>query len=955
MFRLVLHPLCIVGLLIPLISCVFADRADARPPYKHALKKVYGARLSAGLHQCSTCHLSKADVDNGEDFDDENPPHNAFGDRLRELGESLPEDAPEQDIVSRLRQIAEEDSDLDGIANDLEILAGKNPGRETSRPNDQEMIAAHAAQQARQRESTGYAWEPFRPVRRPSVPTATDGTREQNPIDAFLFAEHRRLGLQASAEAARHVLLRRVYLDLVGVPPTRNQLIQFLEDTSDDAYEKVVDQLLASPLHGQRWGRHWMDIWRYSDWAGWTGGGQIRDSQPHIWRWRDWIIDSLNADRPYDEMVRAMLAADEISPLDTDDLRATGFLVRNYKMLSRETWMQDTVEHTSKAFLGLTLNCARCHDHMYDPITQVEYYQFRAFFEPYQVRADRLPGQPDVKVDGLARSFDADPQAKTQFFIKGDDRNPDKDREIVVGVPRLLGNNLFVHAVSLPPEAFYPGSLDHVRQQLLEASHAETNKAKTELAAAQQLVSDASKLVANAEATVAHRDQLELANKRQEVAQIAVDVAESTAISLATRIHADNARYQLSPQSRIDALAVQEIPVGSQMPSPAEAEHRANLLSSQLAAKRTELELLEAEIKAKEKADDPGLQAKVNEAKAKRDNAAMAYQQAQQKAVPGDYTPITEVHPRTSSGRRTALAQWMTATENPLLARVAVNHIWNRHFGRGLVSSVFDFGQNGKPPTHPALLDWLAAEFMKPEELSQAGLPWSMKRLHRLIVTSKTYRLSSQPTEEQNRLDPENEYLSRANTKRMEAELVRDAVLSVAGSLDLAMGGADIDYELGFKVPRRSLYFRHAAEKEMTFLKIFDAAEVTECYQRKSSIMPQQALAMINSELTIAQSRRLVRTLTNQGFLEPAFSTDGKWDESQVTAYLFERILSRRPTPDELATCVSFVKDASQRGTNGPGTLDLADLSQPSADPQLRAIEQLAHVLMNHHEFVSIY
>ncbi len=955
MIRLVPHPLCTVGLLILLTGCLLVDRAAARPPYKHALKKVYGARLSAGLHQCSTCHLSKADVGDAGDFDEENPPHNAFGDRLRELGESIPEDAAEQDIVSRLRQIAEEDSDSDGIANDLEILAGKNPGRETSCPNDQEMIAAHAAQQARQRESTGYAWEPFRPVRRPLVPTATDGTREQNPIDAFLFAEHRRLGLQASAEAAGHVLLRRVYLDLVGVPPTRDQLIQFLEDTSDDAYEKVVDQLLASPLHGQRWGRHWMDIWRYSDWAGWTGGGQIRDSQPHIWRWRDWIIDSLNADRPYDEMVRAMLAADEINPLDTDDLRATGFLVRNYKMLSRETWMQDTVEHTSKAFLGITLNCARCHDHMYDPITQVEYYQFRAFFEPYQVRADRLPGQPDAKVDGLTRSFDADPMAKTQFFIKGDDRNPDKDREIVVGVPRLLGNNPFVNAVNLPTEAFYPGALDYVRQQLLEASQVETNKAKAELANAQQLVADATKLVANAEATAAQRDQLELANKRREVAQSAVDAAESTVLSLALRIHADNAKYHLARQSRAEALAAEAISEGSPMPTPAEAEHRASLLSAHLAAKRAELDLLEAEIKAKEKADDQGLQSKVNEAKAKRDAAAMAYQQAQQKAVPTEYTPITEVHPRTSSGRRTALAQWMTASENPLFARVAVNHIWNRHFGRGLVSSVFDFGQNGKPPTHPALLDWLASEFMQPGETAHAGLPWSMKRIHRLIVTSKTYRLSSQPTDQQSRLDPDNEYLARANTKRMEAELVRDAVLSVAGSLDLAMGGADIDYELGFKVPRRSLYFRHAAEKEMTFLKIFDAAEVTECYQRKSSIMPQQALAMINSELTIAQSRRLVRTMTDPGLVELEVNPDGQWNESSITAYLFERILSRRPTADELATCVSFVKDASQRGAIGTGTADLSDLNQPAADPKLRAIEQLAHVLMNHHEFVSIY
>ena len=235
--------------------------------------------------------------------------------------------------------------------------------------------------------------------------------------------------------------MRRVYFDLIGLPPTPEELHAFLNDDSPNAYENVVDRLLASPRYGERWGRHWMDVWRYSDWAGWEGGGQIRDSQPHIWRWRDWIIESLNEDKGYDRMLKEMLAADEIAPDDPSALRATGFLVRNYKMLSREKWLQDTVDHTFLAFQGVTVGCAKCHDHMYDPILQKEYYQIRAIFTPHQVRIDRIPGEADAKKDGLVRTFDADLATPTFLLIRGDDRTPDKT-PLPPGVPASLGGTL---------------------------------------------------------------------------------------------------------------------------------------------------------------------------------------------------------------------------------------------------------------------------------------------------------------------------------------------------------------------------------------------------------------------------------------------------------------------------------------------------------------------------------
>ena len=301
----------------------------------------------------------------------------------------------------------------------------------------------------------------FRAPIRPLLPFQSPQTHpawSRGPIDTLISAGHSKLGLRPQGEAPRHALLRRAYLDLIGLPPTPEQSQSFRRDDSPDAFERVVDRLLASPLHGQRWARHWMDVWRYSDWAGWTDGGQIRDSQPHIWRWRDWIVESLNNDAPYAQMVTEMLAADELPEPNQDSLRATGFLARNYKMLSRETWMQDTVEHTAKAFLGLTVNCARCHDHMYDPILQEDYYQFRAIFEPHQVRIDRVPGQLDTKRDGLPRVYDGELTAPTHFFIRGDDRNPDKDRKISPGLPRIFADEPFApQPVELSPGFVLPG------------------------------------------------------------------------------------------------------------------------------------------------------------------------------------------------------------------------------------------------------------------------------------------------------------------------------------------------------------------------------------------------------------------------------------------------------------------------------------------------------------------
>jgi hypothetical protein len=276
-----------------------------------------------------------------------------------------------------------------------------------------------------------------------------------------------------------------------------------------------------------------------------------------------------------------------------------------------------------------------------------------------------------------------------------------------------------------------------------------------------------------------------------------------------------------------------------------------------------------------------------------------------------------------------------------------VNHIWLRHFGQALVPSVFDFGRNGRPPSHPALVDWLACE-LQGEPPRSGGPPWSMKHVHRLIVTSATYRQASAFDPACAAIDRDNVYLWRVAPHRLEAEVVRDNALYVAGRMDLRFSGPDIDYKLGMTVNRRSLYFRHAAEKQMEFLKLFDAASVTECYQRKESIIPQQALALFNSELTIRAARLLARDLAKHHSAPAEFITAA-----------FERTLSRSPTSTERDECLAFLEEqrkthAQTAGTGPAARPTDADGRSPAADPMLRAYENLVQVLLNHHEFVTV-
>ena len=334
---------------------------------------------------------------------------------------------------------------------------------------------------------------------RPDPPQVENQAWLRNPIDTFLAAEHERLSLEPMPEAPKRTLLRRLYLDLTGLPPTPDQLRSFLEDRSDRAFERVVDQLLESPHYGERWGRHWMDVWRYSDWYGLRGFGLVQNSQRHLWHWRDWIIESLNEDKSYDRMILEMLAGDELAPTDPKTLRATGYLVRNWFGPNRNAWLRETVEHAASGFLATTLKCARCHDHKTDPIAQEEYYRFRAFFERHDVRTDPLPGEPDILKAGMPRAFDSEPRAasrtgpaifaETYRFIRGDEKNPDTTNPLSPAVPEILGTlGEKIEPVELPQESYLPSIRPFVHRDLLRQAQEEIETAEAESAEAKQQV-----------------------------------------------------------------------------------------------------------------------------------------------------------------------------------------------------------------------------------------------------------------------------------------------------------------------------------------------------------------------------------------------------------------------------------------------------------------------------------
>jgi len=931
----------------------------------------------------------------------------------------------------------------------------------------------------------------FRRIERPAVPVIAGVS---HPVDAFIEAKLSAKGLNPRPEATRGLLLRRLYIGLVGLPPTEEQI------RDGRPYEEIVEELLASPHHGERWARHWMDVWRYTDWYGL--GEQLRNSQKHLWHWRDWIVESLNEDKGYDRMITEMLAADELAPGDAGAIRATGFLARNYYLFNRTTWLDDTIEHTGKAFLGLTLNCAKCHDHKYDPVEMVDYYNLRALFEPHQVRLDPVPGQTDFEKDGIPRVFDDHPDAPTFLHVRGDPANPDKTVKITPAVPAVFASFAPpIEPVALPQGEWAPASRETVVRDHLAAARARVESAGRELDAARAALAantaraatpdsgtsapsgtwlhddfdgpnpekweligegwsyEEGRLLQNRAgregAMLRSRDdhprdfemscrytttggttyksvtfRFDLDEKGENAnfvytsahdggpkVQVAHTAGGTTDYPAAGRVirpievgracdlrfavrdrlvnvwldgefllayllprRTDGGKIALSgfdATVAFESVSIRPLPPGTTLteakggsPAPAGPVPSLELAGAKLAVAEAELAHLEAVIAADTAALDrpdeslartasrrEGLMMKARaeleiltlgpDGDAKKVKAAKDALAAAEKKIAANaaaYTPLrgakkaleTPEHKdetygptfsRISTGRRLMLARWITSRENPLAARVAVNHVWTRHFGEPLVETVFDFGRQAPRPEHHELLDWLAAEFI------ESG--WSLRHLHRLLVTSEAYRRdSSNAGADPATLaaDPTNRLYWRANPRRMESQVLRDSLLQLAGELDPEVGGPPVPPNGNSK--RRALYFIHSRDEEDKFLTMFDNADILQCYRRTESIVPQQALALANAAVPLDAAGKIAVRI---------HATHPGADRGAFVGSVFALLLGREPGAGERDACLDY-----WNGMTGLGSV------RSAKDPEAAVRARLVHALLNHNDFVTV-
>jgi hypothetical protein len=676
--------------------------------------------------------------------------------------------------------------------------------------------------------------------------------RCRNPIDAFLLAKLKAAGLTFAPEADRVTLIRRISFDLIGLPPTPEEIDAFVNDPAPDAYEKLVDRLLASPRHGERWASFWLDLARYAE----SDGFKADDPRPAAWRYRDYVIRALNDDRPYDRFLCEQIAGDELYPDDPESLIATGFnrhFPDEYNAVNleqrRQEILNDMTDTTTQVVLGLTVGCARCHDHKFDPITQEDYYRIQAFFAAYQP-ADVPAGRHE--------------------------------------------------------------EMEHYRSELRqwEARTAELRKQMTDLEEPyRHRFLDSRKKRFPQE----YQDMFDLPPQRRSPLQQQI----AWMVEKQVRASGDEVVKSMKPEVRQRWQDLQK-----QM---AEAAH------GRPPAPPTAMVLT-----------DVGPVAPPTHLLKRGD-----WRHPGKKLTPGfpsalDDRPATPRPSATTTGRRAALARWLTSPDNPLTTRVMVNRLWQAHFGRGIVATPGDFGAQGEPPTHPELLDWLAREFVRQG--------WSLKAMHRLMVTSTAYRQTSGFSSSRNeKPDPDNRLLWRQNRRRLEGEALRDAMLSVSGLLNPKAGGRSVYPELpdelaktvGWRTSpdpsernRRSVYVHVKRNQRYPFFSTFDAPDSNEtCARRYSTTTAPQALMLLNSKVTLETARAFAGRVLAEAGREP----DPVIDRAHRLA------LGRAPDVDERDSLRHFLdrETVMLRGRHSDSAF-------------AAAVTDLCHALLNVNEFLYI-
>jgi cytochrome c553 len=694
-------------------------------------------------------------------------------------------------------------------------------------------------------------WSFIKPTR-PTLPKVKDRRWARNEIDLFVLSKLEQNGLRPNRPASPRELLRRVYFDLIGLPPAPDETAEFLKNPSEAAYAKVVDRLLASQHYGERWGRHWLDLARYAD----SGGYEFDYDRPHAWRYRDYVIKSFNEDKPYNRFIIEQLAGDQIDGVNVkanpEALIPTGF-VRNGPTVdnadNEETRMDeldDMVTTTSSVFLGLTVGCARCHDHKYDPIPQRDYYRMQAIFFPFR-KTEAVMVSKEEEADFKARNKEINELLKPY-------------REKIAAIEKPVRDKLLNEKIEF-----------HVR--LAESSNGFEGKTKEQY--------------------------------REEVARrFAKDV-------------------NLQPEE-IEALL-----------SPEDLKARKEIQNEIDKINRTRPKLLPAAMGVTD--DDNPDKAHV----LKRGDWRNKGEEVQP-GLPQVLAGEANLDPKNP---RRQLAEWIASVDNPLTARVAVNRIWQYHFGKGVVKTPSDFGATGDHPSHPELLDWMATEFVK--------RGWSWKAMHRLILLSNTYRQSIAFNEQAAALDPENRLLWRMNQRRLEAEPLRDSVLAVSGKLNPEMFGPGIypridpdvintgsrprwplDAKDDYSTWRRSVYIFVKRSVILPLIEVFDCpATVVSGPSRSVSTVSPQALALMNNEFVLQQARF---------FAERTAKEAGNDKRAQVIR-AFEIALNRPPNAKEIEWSLSFLKSQAEGYARGK-----------DEEPETSALRDFCHAIINLNEFVYL-
>jgi Protein of unknown function (DUF1553)/Protein of unknown function (DUF1549) len=681
------------------------------------------------------------------------------------------------------------------------------------------------------------AYWAFQPVTRPELPPVQDRTWVRNPIDAFILHQLEGKRLSPAGPADKTALLRRAYFDLTGLPPTPAEVERFLADTSPDAFRRVVDELLASPHYGECWGRHWLDCVRYAE----SNSFERDAAKPSVWRYRDYVIDAFNQDKPYDRFVLEQLAGDELDRVTPETVIATGYYRLGIwddeptdRLQARYDELDDVLATTGQVFLGLTVNCARCHDHKLDPIPQADYYRLLAFF--HNIRPTE--GDQDSILTDIPTTEE---QAARRELSRAREEK--------------------IQAAAIPVKTFESRIL---RVAQGEGSIEETDPKRR------------AKLLANFTDLVLVSDEVKAYKKaRQQLENLE--------------------KAPLPPFPR--ALSVKE--TGRTAPET--------------------FILVRGSSHNRGEKVEPGFP------------SVLGFPQPTIPAPGPDAT---------TCGRRRVLAEWIASPKNPLTARVMVNRIWQHHFGRGIVASPNNFGEAGEQPTHPQLLDWLAAEFM------ERG--WSVKAMHRLILTSSAYQMSSRARGRGEEIDPENHLFWRMNMRRLTAEEIRDGILAVNGSLNPDLGGPSIYPELSREVlatqsqpgngwghsseseqARRSVYIHVKRSLIVPMMAAFDVADAdSTCPVRFATTQPTQALTLLNSRFSQEEADRFARRLTREAGPEPS---------RQVELGL-KLALSRAPTRPEI-----------ERGLRLMETLERQDHLDERA-----ALARFCLVVFNLNEFVFL-